>query len=142
MAQRKKLKTTLGVRKLKQIIMEAGELCLEKKALDVVLLDLRKISQMTDYFLICGGYTDIHVRSVSEHVEDQLRERHGIKPWHVEGMENGRWVLLDYVDFVIHIFQPEARKFYQLEKLWVDAGRQELGSGEEDGAAEEGPVEE
>jgi ribosome-associated protein len=137
MARKKRLKTTLGPRKLKQLIMEAGELCLEKKALDVVLLDLRKISQMTDYFLICTGYTDIHVRSVYEHIEEQLRERHDIKPWHVEGIENGRWVLMDYVDFVVHVFQPEARKFYQLEKLWIDAGRTELGSGEEDDEPEQ-----
>ncbi|MBW7996971.1 MAG: ribosome silencing factor [Candidatus Glassbacteria bacterium] len=138
MARRKKLKTTMSEKKIREMIFEAGELCLEKKALDVVLLDLRKISQMTDYFLITSGYTDIHVRSVSEHVEEQLRERHGIKPWHIEGLENGRWVLLDYVDFVIHIFQPEARAFYQLEKLWIDAVRHEIGSGEEEGAAAQG----
>jgi len=71
-----------------------------------------------------------------------LRERHGVKPWHVEGLENGRWVLMDYVDFVVHIFQPDARQFYQLEKLWIDAGREELGSGEEEAAADEVPARE
>lgn len=139
MARRKKLKTTIGEKKLREIVFEAGELCLEKKGIDVVLLDLRKVSQMTDYFLICSAYTDIHVRSVSEHVEEKLRENHKIKPWHIEGFENGRWVLMDYVDFVIHVFQPEARQFYQLEKLWIDAERHELGSGEE--SEEEGEEE-
>ncbi len=139
MAQRKKLKNELGEEKVREIVFAAGELCLEKKATDVVVLDIRKITQMTDYFLIAGGFTDIQVRAVSGHVEDMLREQFGIKPWHIEGRESGSWVLLDYVDFVVHVFQPEAREFYQLEKLWVDAERTELGSGDEpmeDGAEE------
>jgi ribosome-associated protein len=131
MAQRKKLKNYLGEEKVREIVFAAGELCLEKKATDVVVLDIRKITQMTDYFLIAGGYTDIQVRAVSEHVVDTLREKFDIKPWHVEGKESGRWMLLDYVDFVVHVFQPEAREFYQLEKLWVDAERTELGSGDD-----------
>jgi ribosome-associated protein len=131
MAERKKLKNELGEEKVREIVFAAGELCLEKKATDVVVLDIRKITQMTDYFLIAGGFTDIQVRAVSEHVVDMLRENYGIKPWHVEGRENGRWVLLDYVDFVVHVFQPESREFYQLEKLWVDAERHELGSGDD-----------
>lgn len=131
MAQRKKLKNELGEEKVREIVFAAGELCLEKKATDVVVLDIRKITQMTDYFLIAGGFTDIHVRAVAEYVEDLLREKFGVKPWHVEGKEAGRWMLLDYVDFVVHVFQPEAREFYQLEKLWRDAERHDLGSGDE-----------
>ncbi len=130
MARRKKLKNELGEEKVREIVFAAGELCLEKKATDVGLLDIRKITQMTDYFLIAGGFTDIHVRAVSEYVEDLLREKYEVKPWHVEGRESGRWMLLDYVDFVVHVFQPEAREFYQLEKLWIDAERHELGSGD------------
>ena len=130
MAQRKKLKTKIGEEKVREIVFAAGELCLEKKGNDVVVLDLREVSQMTDYFLITSGFTDIHVRAVSDYVEEQLLEKHDVKPWHVEGRESGRWVLLDYVDFVVHVFQPEARDFYQLEKLWIDAERHELGSGD------------
>ena len=99
----------------------AGESSLEKKADDVVVLDLRKVSDVSDFFLIAGGYTDIHVRAVAEHVVESLKKNFGIDPWHVEGLENGRWVLLDYIDFVAHIFDTEARDFYQLERLWADA---------------------
>ena len=131
MARRKKLKSELGEAKIREIVFAAGRLCLEKKASNVVVLDMRKLTQMTDYFLIAEGFTDIHVRAISEHVEDLLRKKYEIKPWHIEGRENGRWMLLDYVDFVVHVFQPEAREFYQLEKLWIDAERHELGSGDE-----------
>jgi len=108
---------------LRDMVYFAGECCLEKKAEDVVVLDLFKVTDVTDYFLIAGGYTDIHVRAVADHVIESLRKHFAISPWHVEGMENGRWVLVDYVDFVVHVFQPETRDFYQLERLWTDAGR-------------------
>ncbi|MBN2288390.1 MAG: ribosome silencing factor [Candidatus Glassbacteria bacterium] len=99
----------------------AGASSLEKKADDVVVLDLRKVSDVSDFFLIAGGYTDIHVRAVAEHLIESLKKKYGINPWHVEGLENGSWVLLDYVDFVAHIFDTKARDFYQLERLWADA---------------------
>jgi ribosome-associated protein len=109
----------------KKIIEEqvffAGESSLEKKADEVVVLDLRKVSDVSDFFLIASGYTDIHVRAVAEHVIESVKEKYDIKPWHVEGLENGHWVLLDYVDFVAHIFDAKARDFYQLERLWADA---------------------
>ena len=106
---------------VKDQVFFAGESSLEKKADDVMVLDLRKVSDVSDFFLIAGGYTDIHVRAVAEHVIESLKKRYGIDPWHVEGLENGRWVLLDYVDFVAHIFDTETRGFYQLERLWADA---------------------
>ena len=106
---------------VKKQVFFAGESSLEKKADDVVVLDLRKVSDVSDFFLIAGGYTDIHVRAVAEHVVESLKKTYGIDPWHIEGLENGRWVLLDYVDFVAHIFDTEARNFYQLERLWADA---------------------
>jgi len=84
------------------------------------LLDLRPVSDMTDYFLIASGTSDTHVRSMAEHVMEELR-REGTRVVHVEGLEQGRWVLLDYVDFVIHLFHPTLRQFYQLERLWSDA---------------------
>lgn len=92
----------------------------EKQALDVVALDLRKISDFTDYFVICTGVVDVHVGAIQKHIEESLRSI-GWKPVQVEGQENQRWVLMDYGDFIIHIFQPDARSYYALEKIWGDA---------------------
>jgi ribosome-associated protein len=99
---------------------KAAALCLDLKANDVVLLDLHRVSDATDYFLIASGTSDTHVRAVAGHVMDELRKL-GIKPHHVEGLASGRWVLVDYVDFVVHVFHPAMRQFYQLERLWGDA---------------------
>jgi ribosome-associated protein len=131
MARKKALNGKLTKKKLREIVFSAGQLCLEKKASEVVVLDLKKISDVTDFFLIAEGYTDIHVRAVSEHVIENLEKRFKLKPWHVEGMEYARWVLMDYVDFVIHIFQPETRNFYQLERLWADSARHEIADQEQ-----------
>jgi ribosome-associated protein len=98
----------------------AAQVCLENKANDVVLLGLEGVSDVTDYFVIASGTSDTHVRAVAEHVQDELRKE-GLRAHHVEGMTQGRWVLLDYVDFVVHIFHPALRNFYQLERLWSDA---------------------
>jgi len=98
----------------------AAHLCLDLKAHDVLLLNLKPVSDMTDYFVIGSGTSDTHVRSVAEHVMDELRKE-GVRPAHVEGLQQGRWVLLDYVDFVVHLFHPTLRQFYQLERLWADA---------------------
>ncbi len=98
----------------------AAHLCVDLKALDVLLLNLKPVSDMTDFFVIGSGTSDTHVRSVAEHVMEKLRAE-GIRPAHVEGLQQGRWVLLDYVDFVVHLFHPTLRQFYQLERLWADA---------------------
>lgn len=98
----------------------AAALCLDMKANDVMVLDLRKVTDMTDCFVIASGTSDTHVRSVGEHIIAELKKE-GIQIHHVEGLEQGRWVLLDYVDFVVHLFHPTLRSFYQLERLWSDA---------------------
>jgi len=98
----------------------AAALCLDMKANDVMVLDLRKVTDMTDCFVIASGTSDTHVRSVGEHIIAELKKE-GIQLHHVEGLEQGRWVLLDYVDFVVHLFHPTLRSFYQLERLWSDA---------------------
>ncbi len=98
------------------------------KAKDIVVLDLRSISAATDYFIIASGTSDLHVRSLGERVLERLVTR-GINPHHSEGLQAGRWVLLDFVDFVVHIFHPELREFYQLERLWADAPLVLEGSG-------------
>ena len=99
---------------------QAARLCLDNKANDVVLLDLRGVSDMTDFFIVASGTSDTHVRSTAEHVMEEMRKQ-GARPSHVEGLEQGRWVLLDFVDFVVHVFHPTLRQFYQLERLWGDA---------------------
>ena len=92
----------------------------DRKALDPMVLDLRGLSAAADYFVIVSGTSDAHVRGMADHLMTALKPR-GIVPHHVEGLTQGRWVLLDYVDFVVHIFHPELREFYQLERLWGDA---------------------
>jgi len=105
-------------------VTRAAELAVELKAHDVVVLDLRGISSATDYFVIAGGRSDVQVKAIADHVVNELK-KDSIRPEHVEGMQGGRWVLVDYVDFVLHVFHPEARQFYQLENLWGDAARWE-----------------
>ena len=99
----------------------AAQLCSEYKAYDVVLLDLRGVTDMTDFFIVASGTSDTHVRSIGQHVLEDMKHKEGAPAHHVEGLEQGRWVLLDYVDFVVHIFHPTLRNFYQLERLWSDA---------------------
>lgn len=101
-------------------VRRAGELAMERKATDVIVLDLRGISSATDYFILGSGASDIQVRSIAEHVIEELK-KDSVRPGHVEGLEGGRWVLIDYIDFVVHVFHPSARDFYQLETLWGDA---------------------
>lgn len=98
----------------------AAEVCLDSKANDVVLLDLRGVTDMTDYFVIASGTSDTHVRSVAEHVIERLRQK-GVRVQAADGLTNGRWVVLDFVDFVVHVFHPVLRSYYQLERLWGDA---------------------
>jgi ribosome-associated protein len=102
------------------IAQRAAQLCLDNKANDVVLLDLKEVSDMTDFFVIASGTSDTHVRSTAERVIEELKKE-GMAVHHVEGLTQGRWVLLDYVDFVVHLFHPTLRQFYQLERLWSDA---------------------
>ena len=90
------------------------------KATDIVVLDLRGLSDATDYFVLASGSSDTHVRALSEHVIKALQEVHH-RTHHEEGLRAGRWALLDYFDFVVHIFHPTLREFYQLERLWIDA---------------------
>lgn len=90
------------------------------KGSQLVVLDLRGLNDATDYFVIASGTSDAHVRGIAQSVMDKLN-RQGHHTHHVEGLNGGRWVLLDFVDFVIHLFHPETRSFYQLERLWYDA---------------------
>jgi ribosome-associated protein len=106
--------------KLPADIRRAVELSLELKAHDVTVLDLRGISTATDYFVIASGSSDVQVKAIADHVSEELKKQ-GTRAAHVEGLTGGRWVLIDYIDFVVHVFHPEARMFYQLEHLRGDA---------------------
>jgi ribosome-associated protein len=105
----------------------AATLCADRKTNDVLILNLKPLTDMTDFFVIASGTSDTHVRSVAEHVVTELKKE-GIPVYHVEGLAQGRWVLLDYVDFVVHIFHPTLRAFYQLERLWGDAEMTPVGT--------------
>ncbi|MCH8068400.1 MAG: ribosome silencing factor [Candidatus Marinimicrobia bacterium] len=95
------------------------ELAASKKAEEITLLDLHKLTSITDFFIICTGNSDVQVKAISDAIVEGMKSE--VKPWHIEGRENLRWVLLDFVDVVVHIFHREERDFYQLERLWADA---------------------
>jgi ribosome-associated protein len=116
-------KHSKAVRLPRQIAL-AVEAAEDKKALDVTVLDLRKCAAFTDYFVICSGGNPRHVRAVADAVVETLASA-GIKAAHVEGYDRSEWVLLDYFDFIVHVFSPEARTFYDLERLWGSAERLE-----------------
>lgn len=105
---------------LPEEVSRAVELMHDRKASDVVLLDLRELAGATDFFLIATGRSDTQVTAIADHVLEELK-KDGVRPVGVEGLRGGRWVLVDYVDFVVHVFHPAAREFYQLERLWGDA---------------------
>ena len=92
----------------------------DHKATDIVILDLRGLCDATDYFVLASGSSDTHVRALSERVFEAMQAV-GRRTHHEEGLRAGRWALLDYFDFVVHVFHPTLREFYQLERLWVDA---------------------
>jgi ribosome-associated protein len=101
--------------------------CVERKAVDGLVLDLRQLSDAADFFVVVSGTSDTHVRAIAENVIATLQDA-GMRPYHVEGLSQGRWVLVDYVDFVVHVFHPILRAFYQLEVLWGDAPQRKLPS--------------
>ncbi len=98
---------------------------IEKKALDPVLLELKGLSSVTDYFLLFTGKSDRQVQAIAQAIEEELKKR-GITPLGQEGTEQGRWILMDYEDVVVHIFLEPVRKFYDLEGLWIEAPRIDL----------------
>ena len=116
---------------LTQAIVEAMQ---EKKAKNIMGLDMRNLSaRSTDKFIICHGDNERQVVAIAKEVEEHVRKTLSDKPWHSEGFENGEWVLLDYVNLVVHIFQKEKRDFYALEELWGDAEVEKFGENEEKG---------
>jgi ribosome-associated protein len=111
---------------LKKEVTEAIEACLEKKAEDLTILELdQNAGAFTDYFVVCSGSNPRQVQAISDEVELRLKKKLGLYPHQIEGYKQAEWILLDYVDFVVHVFAEKARKFYDLERLWKSAKRVE-----------------
>lgn len=106
---------------IREQALQAAQFALEKKALTVRVLDLTKITSMTDYFVVCHGESDPQVKAIAENVIARMRDDKGVSPWRSEGWDALQWVLIDFVDFVVHVFQTESRQYYNLERLWADA---------------------
>ncbi|HSD78024.1 MAG TPA: ribosome silencing factor [Solirubrobacteraceae bacterium] len=96
---------------------------LDKKATDVVALDLREVAGYTDHFVICSGGSDRQTKAIHDGIHEGLKKQHGVLPRRVEGLSEARWILMDYLDVVVHVFTPETRDFYRLESLWGDVPR-------------------
>jgi ribosome-associated protein len=103
-----------------QRVREAVAAAEDRKALDLKVLHLQQVSDFTDYFVICSGSNERQVQAIADAVQERLRANR-VRPLHVEGYNRGQWVLLDYGDLVVHVFQEEPRRFYALERLWGDA---------------------
>ena len=101
-------------------VREAVSAADDRKAIDLKVLQLEKISDFTDYFILCSGTSERQVQAIADAIEERLRAEK-VRPLHVEGYNRGQWVLLDYGDLVVHIFQEDTRRFYSLERLWGDA---------------------
>lgn len=110
----------------KTLARQVAELALTKKAHDVVLLDLRKLGAVADFFVVCSADSDTQVKAIADAIRDGAKSMN-VLLWHTEGLRALRWVLLDFVDVVVHIFHKEARSFYRIEKLWSDAVTTEIG---------------
>ena len=104
-----------------------AEAALSKNATGLIILDLKNLTTLTDFFIVGTVSTDVHSRAVEGAIVDWARDELQLRPWHIEGAEGSRnWVLLDYIDVVVHLFQPETRDYYSLEKLWGDALMEEI----------------
>ena len=118
----KKVRATGGKKRLPSEISRAVAAALDKKATDVVVLDLRHTPAFTDFFVLCSGQNQRQVRAIADNVEEALRAIK-IRPAHVEGYDRSEWVLMDFFNFIVHVFSPDTRAFYGLERLWGDAER-------------------
>jgi ribosome-associated protein len=121
--------TRTGASKKQQLpesVERAVQAARDKKAIDLQVLDLRSLDSFTDFFVICSGQNTRQVQAIADGVEESLRKDQEVRPAHVEGLARAEWVLLDYFDFVVHVFSSERREFYALERLWGSAERVSL----------------
>jgi ribosome-associated protein len=114
-----------GKKRLTGEVGKAVRAALDKKASDVVVLDLRNTPAFTDFFVLCSGQSQRQVKAIADAVEETLRAGK-VRPAHVEGYDRAEWVLMDYFTFIVHVFTPQTRAFYSLERLWGDAERTEI----------------
>jgi ribosome-associated protein len=122
---RSSARTTGGRKRLPADITRAVRAALDKKADNVVVLDLRHTPAFTDFFVLCSGQNSRQVKAIADSVEDTLRAA-GIRAAHIEGYDRADWVLMDFFTFIVHVFAPHTRDFYSLERLWGDAERIEM----------------
>ena len=99
-------------------MLRAAGLAREKKGIDIRILDVRELAGYTDFFLLCSGSSDRQVQAISRHIEETLKKDRGVRPLGTEGLRDGRWALLDYGDFVVHVFLDSVREFYNFDRLW------------------------
>ena len=97
------------------------QLILDKKAIEIQIINVSKLTSLTDYFIICSSDSEPKTKAIMNHIKDEVHKKYDIKPLHLEGIENLEWVLLDYVSIVVNIFSKEKRKYYNIERLWADA---------------------
>ena len=107
----------------------------DKLAVDVLVLDLQGVIGYTDYFVICSGNSDRQAKAIHDGIHLGMKQDHGLLPRRVEGLSEARWILMDYLDVIVHVFTPEARDYYRLEQLWGDVPRLELPLDEPSAAA-------
>jgi ribosome-associated protein len=113
-----------------QLAEVAAAQAADKKAIDIVEIDLRGVSGYTDFFVICSGNTDRQTKAIHDGIHKALKDEHGLLPRRVEGISEARWILMDYLDIVVHVFTPETRDYYRLEQLWGDAPSRRYEPGE------------
>jgi ribosome-associated protein len=109
-----------------EMVQTAAATALSRRARNAVILDLRQLPSFTNFFVICSGASDTQVEGISDAVRDELADNWNERPWRREGDRHADWVLLDYVDFVVHIFLEDKREYYNLERLWADAPQIEV----------------
>ena len=96
-----------------------SELMMEKKAIDIIIIDVRKITTLTDFFVVCTSESQPQTRAITDHINQKMKEE-GVRSWHIEGYEHLDWVLVDFVNIVVHIFSKKTREYYEFERLWAD----------------------
>lgn len=123
--ERTKSRATTGKRRLTSEVSRAVRAALDKKAANVVVLDLRNTPAFTDFFVLCSGQNQRQIKAIADSVEEALRGAK-IRPAHVEGYDRAEWILMDFFSFIVHVFTPHTREFYALERLWGNAERIEI----------------
>ncbi len=114
-----KKKKNYTSKEITQLIIEGIR---EKKGKEILTINFKDIDNaISDYFVVCHGTSTTHVEAIAENIPEFVRKKSGIKPWHSEGQQNAEWILLDYIDVVVHIFLETSRRFYKIENLWADA---------------------